>query len=127
MGLVDFEGGGELAGAGQEVGFLCGLGSVLEHSLLAGEGFGGADEDRGGVAFWVGDEVEHPVVAVGEVDVGVTGRAEHGVVFGGLAAIGVASGIVGSGVSFDFDDLAGGVGSCEDGPEDAGSDDFDTG
>jgi hypothetical protein len=59
-----------------------------------------------------GDDVEHPVDAVGEVDVGVSGRAKHdGRSWGGAAVVGAVAvagqvGLVGIAVGFCLDDDA---------------------
>ena len=50
---------------------------ALGHDLDAQQRLEGPDQDGAGDALGLADEVEHVVVAVGEVDVRRTGRAVH--------------------------------------------------
>ena len=88
-------------------------GDIERASELAGTGevgvpiiqrLGGADKHRLRVAGRAGDDVEHVVHAVDEVDIGVTCGAEHdfgarGATFGGMTGE-----VVGADVGFGFDD-----------------------
>ena len=87
----DLKGAGEFTGSGEVGG-------------PAVEGFGGADEHRLRVAGYGGDDVEHFVHAVDEVDVGVPAPTEHDFGARGAAFGGVAGEIMGADVGFGFDD-----------------------
>ena len=67
--------------------------AALPASLDAGGRLEGADEDGGRGPLGLGDEVEHRVDPVAEVDVGVAGRPEQRRVAPGRPAEGVAGGI----------------------------------
>src|SRR5712692_8139384 len=62
-----------------------------------------ADQHRAGNAFRLAHEVDAPMNAVGAVDIGVTGRAEHHGVARGLAAEAVRGGIA-LVIGLDLDD-----------------------
>lgn len=70
--------------------------------------FQGSDQDCGGFALGFGDGVEEAVDAVGEVDVGVAGRAEEDPGALGKADVGVTGGVVGL-VALGLDDDAAAV------------------
>ena len=106
VGGGDGEGLAELPRAGEK-GARVERGGLLAagvHRVHAGKRFGGADEYGGCDAVGVCDDVEHEVVAVGEVDVRQTGHAEDRPVAGCAGAVGVAGGVVGCAVGFGFDD-----------------------
>lgn len=95
----------EFSGAGKElVRFGC-FGPICVEGGGVGKGLGGADEDGGWVLVGVGNDVEHVVESVGDIDVGMARGAVHGGVFGCLASVGVAPGVVSTGVSLDFNNL----------------------
>ena len=94
--------------------------------LRISERLGSTDEDSGRVILGMGDQVEHPVVAVGEVDIGVSGRAKHRVIFGSLTAKGMTARVIGSAVGFYLHDLDSSEGSDEGSPEDEGGSFFNS-
>jgi hypothetical protein len=74
--------------------------------------FKGADQDGAGGTLGAGDDVEHPMHAIGEIDVGVSSRSEHDnrsicrpALVGAIAVTGKvwSSGIA---ISFSFNDDA---------------------
>ena len=65
-----------------------------------------ADEDCARCACGMRRDVEHPVDAVDEVEVGMAGWTEHGEVAPGRAAVGVGGGVGGATVGLCFDDAA---------------------
>ncbi|MDX6634201.1 MAG: hypothetical protein QOF06_404 [Solirubrobacterales bacterium] len=67
--------------------------------------FQGTDQDGGGLALGFGDGIEEAVDSVGEIDVGVAGRAEEDSGALGQADVGVAGGVVGL-VALGLDDDA---------------------
>lgn len=69
----DVEGGGELAGPRQQVLVAAGLGTAFGHDSLTADRAGRANEDGGGFTYRVRHDVEHPVVAVGEINIGSAG------------------------------------------------------
>lgn len=75
--------------------------------LVARDDLGRADEDGRADAFPIGDEVEHPVDAITEVDVGVTRLAEHGRVALGLAEAAVVGGVAAVAVGLGLGDAQG--------------------
>ena len=102
---LDVEGLGELGGT---IGPLfAGLfaSAGLDEGMMI-EGLDGTNENGVGLPDGLGDTVEEPMHAVGEVDIGVTGRAKHGC--GALCATdtGVAGLIFLSTVGFCFGDDA---------------------
>ena len=107
---VEGEGGADFSWTGEQVVHILGFWSTRPHVFESGKGFGGADEDGAGFTFRPADDVGHPMVAVGEVRVEPTGRAEHDPVARGLAAMGVTTGVVGLGIGFDFDETDAAVG-----------------
>src|SRR5712691_678011 len=75
------------------------------HGSDAGRGLQRPDQHRARAAFALADEVEAPMDAVGAVDIGATGRAEHDGVALGLPAKTVCRGI-GLMIGLDLDDDA---------------------
>lgn len=106
MGAVDAEGQGELAGAGAEFVELFAMAALL-HLRDAAGGLEGADEDEAVLGAAFDEEIEEPVHAVVEIDVGSAGR----VFFDELAGAGAGGGVGGEialhGVGLGFDDDAG--------------------
>jgi len=80
----------------------------------AGETVEAADEDGGGVIHGAGDDVEHPVEAVAEVNVEVAGLPEHDFGARGAAFGGVAGFVVGTVVGFHFRDAEADLGSVRE-------------
>lgn len=106
MGAVDAEGQSELAGAGAEfVEFFAVV--ALLHLRDAACGFECADEDEAVLGTAFDKEVEEPVHAVVEIDVGGAGKVLFDELAGAGAGGGVAGGISLHGVGFGFDDDAG--------------------
>lgn len=105
LGGFHTKGGADLCRTAEQVGITFGEGSVGAHFLEGFEGLSGADEDGGADSGRLGGDVEHPMHAVREVDVGMSGRAEHDLVARGGASVGMASGIVDSSIGLGFDDL----------------------
>lgn len=101
----DAQGMAELAGA-REQGAGVGLLAAAVHVGKAFERLRGADQDGRGNPLRVGDDVEHEVIAVGEVDIRVPRRAEHGLVATRARAVRVAGGVIRGSVGFGFDDAA---------------------
>lgn len=95
---------GQLAGAGAEFGIGL-VAAALAHRLEAVGRLQRPDQDRGGVALRFGDGVEQAVDTVGEVDVGVAGRAEEDPGALGQPDVGVTGGVVGL-VALGLDDRA---------------------
>ncbi len=87
---------------GEEIAVAPGLRPPLAHHLDPGDGRGGAQEHRGGVAVLGGDHVGAPVHPVGEVHVEAPGRTEHHLGARGHAPVGVAAGVVGAAVRLDL-------------------------
>jgi hypothetical protein len=100
----------EASGAGgqfEEVGVASyGVASSFGHPVNAGERFEGADQDASGLAFGFAGDIEAVVIAIDEIDIGVTGRAEEDGVAGGASDGGVGRGVVCAEISFHFDDAA---------------------
>lgn len=65
---------------------------------------GGADEDAARDTVGLGDDVEHEVNAVVEIDVGMAGRAEDDAGAFGETSSGVSGGIVEGEIGFGFGD-----------------------
>ena len=100
--VVDVHGGAEFAGAvGEEQGIL--HGTVGLHEIEAERGLDGADENRLSNAHRAANGVHAPMVAVNEIDISKSRRAEHDAVAGSFAAKGMRGGIVAE-VGFGFDD-----------------------
>lgn len=106
MAAVDGEGLGELAGAGAEVAGFFTL-AALPHLRNATGGLEGTDEDEAVPRAAFDVEIEEPVHAVVEIDVGGTGRVGFYELAGAGAGGGVTGGISLHGVGFGFDNDAG--------------------
>ena len=65
-----------------------------------------ADEHRARCACGVRGDIEHPVDAIDEIDVGMARWTEHGEVTRGAAAISVGGGVTGATVGLSLDDAA---------------------
>ena len=74
------------------------------HLAQAGDGFNGANEDRGRSTGRFGDHVEAVVHAVDKVHIGQSGRSVHDRVAGGPAEPGVARLVLLADVCLDLDD-----------------------
>lgn len=101
---ADRVGGADFGGSAEKIFGARHFGSPVLHRVESIEGFGGADEHGGADSGGLGGDVEHPVHAVGEVDVGVARFAEHDLVSGRGAAVGVAAGIVEPAIGFRLHD-----------------------
>lgn len=108
-GAVDAEGAGEFAGAGCELVGVADFRAALAHGVDAGDGFEGAEEDESGAVWAFDEDVEEPVDAVVEVDVGGAGGVGFDEGAGAGAEPGVAGGVVCGVVGFGFHDDAGGA------------------
>ena len=86
--------------------------AVLLHLRDALEGFEGADEDAAADSGDFGADIEHEVVAVAEIDVGVAAAKEHGAIARGRSAKVVRGGIARR-VGLGFDDVAAKAGAGE--------------
>jgi hypothetical protein len=106
MAAVDAEGEGKLAGAGAEFVEFFAVAALL-HFLDAAGGLEGADEDEAVLGAAFDEEVEEPVHAVVEIDVGGAGRVFFYELAGAGAGGGVGGEIAFHGVGFGFDDDAG--------------------
>ena len=89
----DPERDGELAGAGAELAQLLAP-AALAHAVDPPGRLERADQHRGGGAVGLADGVEHAVDAVGEIDVGMAGRAEDRRRARRQPDVGVAGGVV---------------------------------
>ena len=78
---------------------------MLLHLGDALKGFEGADEDAAADSGDFGAHVEHKVVAIAEIDVGVAAAKEHGAIARGGSAKVVGGGIA-LRIGFGFDDPA---------------------
>ena len=81
----------------------CFTGTAGLHDSKTDYRFNGADEDGFGCARWKANNVEAPMIAVDEINIGMAGRTPHDAVAGGRAVESVARGIVGQ-ISLGFDD-----------------------
>lgn len=106
MFFAELVGGADFAGAVEEFSVVFGFGSVLVEGFEIIVRDGGTDEDGSGGFGWMGGDIDHPVIAVGEVGVDVSGGAEHDLGAGGGAAVGVRAWVAGAGIGFDFNNLA---------------------
>jgi hypothetical protein len=86
--------------------------AMLLHLGNALEGFEGADEDTAADSGDFGGDVEHEVVAVAEIDVGVAAAQEHGAIARGGSAKVVGGGIA-LRISLGFYDAAAEAGAGE--------------
>lgn len=84
---------------------LC-FGAVLIESFDIIDRDSGADEDCPSSFGRMGGDIDHPMVAVGEIGVNVSGWAEHDLGSWGWAPVGMGAGIKRAGICFDFDELA---------------------
>ncbi len=115
VGEIDSQGLGQLAGTVAELEI--GLTSASGAHLLDPVGrLQRPDQDGGCLSFGFGDGVEQAVDPVGEVDVGVAGRAEEDPGALGKTDVGVAGGVVGL-VALGLDDDAAAA-SVEEGAAD---------
>ena len=85
---------------------------MLLHLGDALEGFEGADQDAAADPGDFGAHVEHEVVAIAEIDVGVAAAKKHGAIARGGSAKVVRGGVA-LGVSFGFDDATAKAGAGE--------------
>ena len=102
VGERDGERLGELAGSGAQL-TLVGATASFAHALQSGERLQRPDEDRGGGALGLADDVEHRVDSVGAIHVGGAGRTEQRPRPSGATDVGVA-GRLGLVVGLDLDD-----------------------
>ncbi len=109
-GAGDAKGLGEAAGSSRELAKIADTAQndapCLRHFWDAYERLEGADQNASGFAFGLTRDVQAVMIAVDEVDVGMTGRPEEHGVAGGIASGGVGSGVVFAEISFDFDNAA---------------------
>jgi hypothetical protein len=103
-GAINAEGSGQAAGAAGEVQEVLGV-AVKLHLRDAVDGLKSADEDAAADSGDFGTDVEHEMVAIAEIDVGVAAAEEHGASARGGAAKVVGGGVT-LGVSLGFDDAA---------------------
>ncbi len=101
-GAVDAERGGEPGRALGEVALLAGGGPPGAREVGAGCDPPGPEQHPAGPADRTAHQVQAVPHAVGEVDVGVAGRAEHDGVAVGAAPVGVGAGVVGAVVRLDL-------------------------
>ena len=86
--------------------------AVLLHLRDALEGFEGPDENAATDSGNFGADIEHEVVAIAEIDVGVAAAKEHGAIARGESAKVVRGGIA-LRVGFGFDDATAKAGAGE--------------
>ena len=79
--------------------------AALDDDVGAGDDFGSADQHTGGDAFGTGNDIEHRVQAVTQVDVGVPRRAEQRRGPRRRPLVEGMTGAVVAGVGLGFDDL----------------------
>ncbi len=91
-------------------GAVCQIGSIVAEvdahrfgqAARADPGFGGADENAAGSAFWLDNNVEHVMDSVVEIDVGVTGKSENNLSSFGETGKGVGGFVANRKISFGF-------------------------
>jgi hypothetical protein len=107
----DVEGFGEASGAGGEfeeiAGSVNGDAPGAGHWFDAREGFEGTNQNAASLTLGFAGDVETVMIAVDEINVSVTGRAEQDRVAGGSAGGGVSGGIVLAEIGFNFDQAGG--------------------
>jgi hypothetical protein len=103
-GAIDMQSGRQASRTTGEVERSCGLAATL-HLLDTFQGLQGADQDAAAGSRGLGADVEHEVVAVGEIDVGVATAEKHGAIARGGSAK-VVRGRIARRVGFGFDDPA---------------------
>ncbi len=102
------EGFGEASGAGGEFNEIAGSAhgdpAGAGHFFDARERFEGANQNAASLAFGFAGDVETVMIAVDEIHVSLTRRAEQDGVAGGSAGGGVSGGIIPAEIGFYFDD-----------------------